>query len=84
MKWRYDRSHRRLNVSNTDLDLAGLRTVLANGMIPEDLETVVYTTAAVTMIMRGHCLCRWLSGEGLKAVRCKPLVMDCARSLKNE
>lgn len=62
MKWRYDRDSRRLDVTNSELDLASLRSLIRKGLIPKRLKAIVYTTPAVILIMRGGHLRRWISG----------------------
>jgi len=56
MKWRYDRHRCRLNVMNPQLDFAGLRSVIDCGLIPRNLDAIVYTMPGVTLILRGHHL----------------------------
>ena len=65
MKWRYDKNRRRLNVMNPQLDLASLRSVIQRGLIPRNVEAIVYTTSTIVLIMRGHHLRRWIDGETL-------------------
>src|SRR5438105_3554108 len=52
--WRYDRPRRRLNVIGASLDLANLRSVIGQGVAPNMLDAVVYTTSTMTIIVRGH------------------------------
>lgn len=56
MKWQYERDRCRLNVSSPQLDFPGLRSVIDCGLIPRNLDAIVYAMPGVTLILRGHYL----------------------------
>ncbi|MGH9644860.1 MAG: HNH endonuclease signature motif containing protein, partial [Terriglobales bacterium] len=67
MQFRYDRSRRRLWVNCPQLDLDGLRCLLqqahGEGLLPRQLDAVLFKMPSVTFVLRGSNLARWLAGE---------------------
>lgn len=71
--FQYDRSRRRLWVNCPHVDLAELQPVIQEAhraqLFPDTLTAIIYTASAVTLIMRGPYLPRWLEGKSLTILR---------------
>jgi hypothetical protein len=67
VKWRYLRDQRRLCVTNPELDLTTVRTLIRRGVIPGDLDAIIFRTDNATAIVRGHHLRRVIDQDGPEA-----------------
>jgi hypothetical protein len=65
VKWRYNPQRRRLNVFGSDflLDLARLLSLIERGLIPKNLDVVIYRSSKVNLIIAGRNLQLWMTGK---------------------
>jgi hypothetical protein len=83
MKWRYDKNRSRLNVMNPDLELGSLRSLINRGLIPNNIEVIIYRTSEVILIIRGRNLRRWTEGRfyAMERPSCPVIRTDTRRRL---
>jgi len=72
MKWRYLREGKQLLITDPELDVATLRSLIRHRMSDRNIEAVVFTTSAFTLIMRGPFLERWIAARHALEARDEP------------
>lgn len=61
--WRYDLKRRLLHVSSLNLNLGSLSGFIRRGVLPNEVEVVVYETPTAVFLITGRFLRGWLDGR---------------------